>query len=172
MDLLPKVDRAGFRQLLNEYVALRIEAVEERTAEQAAQTIERTEKLQSDLWSRTVALADKQPTGETTLFVQSVNKLIGLYQTWITVGFYFRLPGVVWLVLFGLAIVVMAMGGYASALSSRRRLIVINMSAALAFSVVLLLVVALGRPHRHLSTATRSAMLDLQDSFRSMQSQP
>ncbi len=66
-----------------------------------------------------------------------------------------------------------AMGGYETGMSSRRRLIVIALWTALAFSVVLVLVVALDRPHQHLSTATQAAMFDLQEDIRrSMQSQP
>jgi hypothetical protein len=90
----------------------------------------------------------------------------------ITVGIHYRLPEIVWGVLFGLAIVAIAMGGYGSALSSRRRLIAIGLSAALAFSVVLLLLVAMDRPHQILATASQAAMLDLQESIRSMQAQP
>jgi hypothetical protein len=51
-------------------------------------------------------------------------------------------------------------------------LIAISVSAALAFSVVLLLVVGLDRPGQHLSNATQAAMLDLQASIHSTQSQP
>jgi hypothetical protein len=101
-----------------------------------------------------------------------VNEVIDLHETRVTVGIHYRLPGFIWSVLFGLAIVALGMGGYASALSSRRRLIAIALSAALAFSVVLLLVVALDRPHKHLSTATQEAMLDLQESIRSTQPPP
>jgi hypothetical protein len=53
------------------------------------------------------------------------------------------------------------------------RLLVMALWTALAFSVVLVLVVALDRPHQHLSTATQAAMFDLQEDIRrSMQSQP
>ena len=124
------------------------------------------------VWSRAAILADQQPTPVSALFVQSVHEVIDLHQARITVGIHYRLPGIIWSVLFGLAIVALAMGGYASALASGRRLIAIGLSTALAFSVVLLLVVALDRPHQHLSTATQAAMLDLQESIRSMQSQP
>lgn len=58
------------------------------------------------------------------------------------------------------------MGGYAMALSSNRRMIAIPLSAGLAFSVVVVLVVLLDRPHQHLSRVTQPAMLDLQDTMR------
>jgi hypothetical protein len=172
-DLLPAADRAEIRQLLREYVALRIEAVDAGTAQQVQQAIDRSEELQSVLWSRAAILAGQKPTPVSALFVQSVNEVIDLHETRITVGIQYRLPGIIWIVLFGLAILAVAMGGYASALSSSRRLTAISLSAALAFSVVLLLVVALDRPHLELSRVTQAAMLDLQESIgRSIPSQP
>ena len=87
-------------------------------------------------------------------------------------GIHYRLPAIIWVVLLGLAILAMAMGGYTTGLSGSRRLIAITLAAALAFSVVLVLVVALDRPHHRLSSVTQAAMLDLQESIRrSMQSQ-
>ena len=171
-DLLPAADRAEVRQLLSDYVTLRIEAVEAGTAQQVQQAIDRSEELQSVMWSTAATYADQHPTPVSALFVQAVNEVIDLHETRITVGIHYRLPGIIWTVLFGLTILALAMGGYASALSSRRRLIAISLSAALAFSVVLLLVMALDRPHQHLSTTTQAAMLDLQESIRSTQSQP
>ncbi len=171
-DLLPSADRAEVRQLLNDYVTLRIEALEDGTAQQIEQAIDRSEELHSALWSRAATFAGEQPTPVSALFVQSVNEVIDLHETRITVGIHYRLPGIIWIVLFGLAVVATGMGGYASALSSNRRLTAVSVSAALAFSVVLLLVVELDRPHQHLSDATQAAMLDLQEGIRSKPSHP
>jgi hypothetical protein len=67
----------------------------------------------------------------------------------------------------------MAMGGYATGLTGSRRFVTITLSAAMAFSVVLSLVVSLDRPQQHLSRTTLPAMLDLQESIRgSMDTQP
>jgi hypothetical protein len=165
-DLLPEPDRTEVRQLLFEYVNLRLEAAEHGTAQQLDEAIERSEELQAILWSRSAALADRRPTPTIALFVSSVNELIDLRETRVTLSLHYRLPGVIWIVLLGLAVLAMAMAGYATALSSNRRVIAIPLSAALAFSVVLALVVLLDRPHHHLSRVTQSAMLDLQESIR------
>ena len=72
-----------------------------------------------------------------------------------------------------LAIVAMAIGGYDTGLSGSRRFIAITLSAALAFSVVLALVIVLERPHQHLYVISQAPMIDLQEDIRrSMQSQP
>ena len=85
----------------------------------------------------------------------------------------YRLPELTWLVLYGLAILAMAMGGYAVGYSGSRRSISLALAMASAYSVVLMLVVGLDRTEKHLSTVTQSAMLDLQESIgRSIGSQP
>lgn len=169
-DLLPDADRAEIRQLLHDYVNLRIEAVQSGTEKQIEQAVERSEDLQRDLWSKAVTIADQQPTPISALFVQSLNELIDIHETRITVGIHNRLPGFTWMVLYGLAILAMVMGGYDTGLYGRRRVIAITVSAAVAFSVVLALVIVLDRPQQHLSMTTQAVMIDLQeDIHRSMQ---
>ena len=160
-DLLPETDRAEVRQLLHDYAALRVEAVDSGQAEQVERAIERSQELHGVLWSRATALAEQRPTPTSALFVQSVNELIDLHQTRITLGLRYRLPGVIWAVLMGLVVLAMAMGGFATGLSDSPRLVIVTLSAALAFSVVLMLAVSLDRPYHHLSDVTRAALTDL-----------
>jgi len=76
-------------------------------------------------------------------------------------------------VLYGLAILAMAMGGFNTGLDGGYRAVSITLAAALAFSVVFTLVIEMDRPHQHLSTATQAAMIDLQEDIRrSMQGTP
>ncbi len=157
-DLLPEPDRDELRQLLHDYAALRIEAVESGQEEQVQRAIERSQELQGILWSRAAALAEERPTPTSALFVQAVNELIDLHETRLTVGLRYRLPGLVWGVLIGLALLAHAMGGYATGLSGSRRLVPITLSTALAFSVVLVLIVSLDRPFHHLSDVTQAAI--------------
>jgi hypothetical protein len=173
-DLLPKTDRAEVRQLLHEYVNLHVEAMQNGTEEQIEQAINRSEELQSDLWSRAIAIADQQPTPISALFVQSLNELIDMHEKRITVSIHHRLSGNIWTMLYGLAILALVMGGYDSGLSGGRRTIAIPLSAAVAFALVLSFVMALDRPsHNRLLTSTQAAMIDVQEDIRrSMQSQP
>jgi len=172
-DLLPEADRAEIRQLLHDYVALRIEAVQQGTEQQIEQAIARSEKLQSALWSRAVAVVNRQPTPVASLVVQSLNEVFDLHEKRITLGIHYRLPGIIWMVLCGVAILALAMGGYDGGLSGSRRIIAISVATAVAFSVVFLLVIALDRPYQHLSSTSEAAMLDLRESIRrSMQSRP
>jgi hypothetical protein len=172
-DLLPEADRAKIRQLLYDYVTLRVEAGRNGTRELTEQAIDRAKVLQSDLWSKAAAVATQQPTPISALFLQSLNQLIDLHEKRITIGIHYRLPAFIWAVLYCLAILAMGMAGYDSGLTGSHRMIGITLSAALAFSVVLVLVVALDRPWQHLSTDRQAPMIDVEEDIRrSMQSKP
>ena len=167
-DALPAAVRAEVRQHLVEYVSVRVDALQDGTPQRLQEARDRSEELQSVLWSTAVTFADEHPSSVTTLFMRSMNQVIDLHEERITVSIHYRLPGILWIVLYGLVIFANAQGGYAGALSSQRRLLPITITATLAFSVVLLLVISLDRPHHALSTVSYAAMLDLQESIRSM----
>jgi hypothetical protein len=172
-DMLPEADRAEVRQLLRDYVDLRVEALSADTEEEVVREIEASEKLQGDLWSIATAIADQHPTPISALFVQSLNGLIDMYGKKVTVSFRYRLPGVIWTMLYGLAFLAMAIGGFGIGVSGSRSVVSVTLAAALAFSIVFTLVVALDRPDQHLSTAAQAVMIDLQEDVRrSMQGSP
>jgi len=172
-DLLPDAERAEVRQLLQDYVDLRVKALQSDVGEEVRQAIGRSEKLQSDLWSRATEIAERYPTPISALFVQSVNEMIDTHAKRITLLIRYRLPETIWIVLYGLAILAMAMGGYDTGISGSRSTVSVTLAAALAFSVVFTLVIGLDRPHQHLSTATQAVMIDLQEDIRlSMQDSP
>jgi hypothetical protein len=172
-DMLPEADRAEVRQLLRDYVDLRVESLSGDTEEEIKRAIDASEKLQGDLWSVATAITAQHPTPISALFVQSLNELIDNYEKKITVSFRYRLPGFIWMVLYSLAFLAMAIGGYDTGVSGSRSIVPVTLVAALAFSVVFTLVVELDRPDQHLSTAAQEVMIDLQeDVHRSMQGSP
>jgi len=166
-DLLPEPDRDSVRRLLYDYVNLRLETVqlggEGKTDDHFLETmITQAEKQQNELWSIAVSIADRYPTPISALFLQSLNELIDLHQMRITVALQHRMPGIFWFALCGLTILAMIVGGYDAGLSSGRRSVITTMSVALAFSLVMLLVVALDRPKQRLSVVNQAALMDVQ----------
>jgi len=160
--LLPETARAKIRQSLYEYVTLRIELSQLETIHQVEQSLEKSEALQSIMWSRAVTVADQQPTPISALFLQSLNQLIDTHATRVTLGIHYRLPGSILIVLYGLTIITMVMGGYGSGLSRYHHVTTLTLLTSLVFSVVLTLVVVLDRPWPRLASVTQEAMIDVQ----------
>lgn len=171
-DVLPEADRLEVQRLLYDYVTLLVEAAQNGTAERFEQAADQAGEIQNDLWSKAFESVARQPTPISALLLDSLDEVSDLYETRITLGIRYRLAGLVWIVLFGLAIVALTLGGYDNGLSRDRNLPAVTLSAAVAFSVVILMVVALDRPEQHLS-ATQAVLLDTREDIRhSMESRP
>ena len=72
------------------------------------------------------------------------------------------MPGIFWIAPCGLTILAMIIGGYDAGLNSGRRSVTTLMSMALAFSLVMLLIVALDCPQQRLSEVNQAALVDVQ----------
>ena len=129
-DLLPAAERPAVQRLLREYVSLRVVAEQAEDEQRVARALDRSEALQGELWSRAVESAAQAPTPVSALFVQSLNELIDVHEKRVTLAFRYRLPGIIWVVLYGLVILAMAMGGFDSGVSGSRRLIRLTNSVA------------------------------------------
>ncbi|HEU0174911.1 MAG TPA: hypothetical protein VFV58_11665 [Blastocatellia bacterium] len=97
-DLLPEPHRTEIRDLLREYVDVRLEGVRSGNIEQA---IARSEELHRQLWSQAVAAREKDSSPIFIgYFIQSLNDVIALHTRRLTVGREFRIPTTIWIVLF------------------------------------------------------------------------
>ena len=172
-DLLPEPDRTVIRGLLSDYVSLLVQVVGTDDNLQIEQGIQQSGELHTELWSRAVEVATQAPTPISALFVQSLNDVIDLQEARLTFSVRYRLSAMLWISLYGLAIIAMALGGFDSGCHSNRRFVAVDTATAVAFSVVLALVAALDRPHQYLPSATQEAMVDVEDHIhQSMESEP
>ncbi len=164
--LLPEPQRSEIMDLLREYTELRAHGM---TESRIADVISRSEELQEQLWSRSVAVANKNTaTIMTGLFVQSLNEMIDLHSKRVFVGLNSRIPISIWLVLFGLAFIGMASVGYQSGLTGTRRSPGMPI-LTLAFAAVFFLIVDLDRGHEGVLRVSQQMMIDL---LRTMQATP
>ena len=165
-DLLEPSDRNEIQHILYDYVNLRLEILEDGWFQKIQEGIAKSEEIQSELWSRAVAIAVRNPTPLSSLFLQSLNDLIDLHQERVTVGIHHRMPGIFWIALYGLTVLAMIIGGYDAGLAGGRRSATTLLSVSLAFSVVLILVVALDRPQIELLKVNQAALVDLQHAMQ------
>ena len=160
--MLPEPMRTETQQLFREYVDVRLEAVQPGKLSYA---ITRSEELQNRLWAQAVAASEKDRSPILALFVQSLNEVIDLHATRMMAALRSRVPAPIWIVLFLLSFLSMAMMGYHEALTNSRRSIAV-LALILGFSSVLFLIVDLDRPRQGTLQVSQQAMIDLRNSMK------
>jgi hypothetical protein len=159
--MLPEPMRTEARSRLKEYVDVRLEGVQPG---KTAQAIAKSQELQNRLWSLASAVAEKDRTAITSLFIQSLNQVIDLHAQRIMAGLQSRIPSAIWIGLYLLAILAMSSMGYHQGFTSTRRSLAV-ITFVLAFSAVLLLISDLDRPGEGLLKVSQQSMLDLKNSM-------
>jgi len=144
------------RSLLRDYVDVRLAAVQGGVAE----GIRRSEELQNRLWADAVALARDNPDSIVVgLFVQSLNEVIDLHAKRITAGIRNRVPGVIWVALFAVAVISLgAMGYHAGLVRTSRSLAIV--AVGVTFTVVIGLVADLDSPREGFLKVSQQALVD------------
>lgn len=159
--MLPEPMRTETRNLLREYVDVRLEGAQGQNADQ---TISKSVELHDRLWSQAVAAVEKDRTLITGLFVQSLNEVIDLHAKRVMVGRRSRVPRAIWMALYLLAVLATAAMGYYEGVTGTRRSVAV-LALVLAFSAVLILVVDLDRPGEGLLRVSQQSMIDLRNSM-------
>jgi hypothetical protein len=160
--MLPEPMRTETQNLLREYVDVRLEAVQPGKLDQA---VVKSEELHNRLWSQAVAVAEKDRSPITGLFIQSLNEMIDLHATRVMAVLRSRVPGIIWIVLYVLAVLAMVMMGYHSGLAHSRRSIAV-IALVLGFSSVLYLIADLDRPGQGTLLVSQQSMIDLRKSMK------
>jgi hypothetical protein len=159
--MLPEPMATDSRNLLRDYVKIRLEGAQ---AGQAAQAIAKSEELHKLMWSQAVAAAQKERSPMTSLFMQSLNDVFGLHEKRVMAALYNRIPAAIWIGLYLLLVLAMAVMGYYEGMSGTRRSLAV-FGLVLAFSTVLCLIADLDRPGRGLLEVNQQSMIDLQKSM-------
>ena len=163
-DLLDQQHRTALRELLREYVDVRLQAAEGAPVEVS---LAKSVEIHARLWAQVSSAAIQSPNTNTALAVQSINAVIDIHEKRLTAAVHNRIPGVVWLGLLLISALTMTTIGVQVGLTGKRRLIAV-IPLALAFSVLVTLVVDLNRPQSGLITIGQQAMLDVQRGMRAM----
>ena len=156
---LDEPDRASTRNLLREYVEVRLAAAADPEALlESAMT--RSEEIHGELWS---IVEDNVRQGNESdimaLFVESVNEVIDVHSLRLE-AVDLRLPRMLGLVLYAATILSFLLVGVANSGDKKRDFLAI-VFFALAYVAVLMIVVDLDRPQQGLLTVSQTAMSDL-----------
>lgn len=165
--MLPEPMSAESRRLLRDYLEVRIAGAASRRLDQLQQAAAKSEELHRQLWSQAVAAAQKERSPMTSLFAQALNDVISVHEKRIIAGVHSRVPGAIWIGLYLLLVIAMAVMGYYEGTSGTiRSLAVFGM--VIAFSAVFALIADLDRPGAGILEVNQQAMLDVQRSMNNM----
>ena len=150
------------RDLLRDYVAARLEAVQPG---KLAQEIRRSEDIQQKVWTEAETVGNHNPNSIIVgLFVQSLNQMIDVHAARLQAGLRSRIPSAIWLGLLTVAVLSLAAMGYLEGLAGTRRSLAV-FAVAVAFSVVIELIADLDRPQEGVLRVSQQALLDVQRSM-------
>src|SRR6478672_10427857 len=155
---LPEPASSEIRELLREYVPLRIQLTASGDIEA---DIKKSAEILSQLWTITEGVAKTTNQGDlVSTFVESANETIDLHESRVTAR-NARVPETVVLLLFVGSALSLGMLGYSAGLTRRRSLL----SAAvliIALGAVLTIVVDLDRPREGLIQVSQQPLIDVQ----------
>lgn len=164
-EFLPEPYRTEVKSLLRRYVEVRVEFCAAGADMPRANRAEgEIVNLQRELWSRTAAVAGREPRLLTTnLFIQSLNETIDLDAKQLF-ALENHVPQAVWLVVYTLASLALFTTGAACGLGGARSVIP-NLVMPFAIAILLILAVDLDRPRQGLVRMDQKTLLRLRDSM-------
>ena len=158
---LPEPASTQIRELLREYVPIRIVPADAKPADLAA-GIQRSQQILDEVWAISEDLARTTDQGDlVSLYLDSLNETIDLNETRIIAGLYARVPETVVILLVGGAALSLGMVGYSAGLT-RRRSLLSAVVLVVALGAVLMIVIDLDRPREGFITVSQQPLIDLQ----------
>jgi len=157
-DFLDEADREATRDLLREYVEIRLAAASDTTLYESA--ISRSEEIHGQLWSLVAQNVTRgNESAIMALFVDSINEVIDVHSLRLA-AIQLRLPRQLGIVLYAATLLSFLLVGVSSSANGKRDTLTI-MLFALAFVTVFMIIVDLDRAQEGLLTVSQSALSDL-----------
>ncbi len=158
--LLPEPHRAQCRGLLKQYVDIRVSLAADPTS--IPQALKDAEAIQEKLWAHAMELARADMNSDIgALFVESLNTMFDLHTSRVTVALQYRIPTVIWGVLFALTALSMTGVGFQFGILGRYS-VAANIILACSFALVVVLIADLDRATTGLLKVSQKPMIELQ----------
>ena len=161
-DLIDTEYKTEVKQLLRQYVDTRLQAVNSTNINNE---LRKSVEIHSLLWSEVSAAALARPNTNTSMMVQSINKIIDLHEMRVTAGLRNRIPISIWITLTAIAIMTMTTIGIKAGFTKPRGLVAV-IPMILAFAALTLLIVDLNRPQKGLFKVGQESLISLQKSMQ------
>ena len=162
--LLPEPHRSEVRALLGEYVDVRLKGA--LVPGELPRAISRSVELLDELWSRAAALEDEASTMPfAPALTQAVGQMIEMHWKRVNAGVYNRLPGTIWIGLYCMMGLGLAIAGYRAGVAGPRSMIA-TLISIVAFSTAITLITDIDRPQEGLLKVSQQAMVQMQARLR------
>lgn len=159
---LPEPAGSASRELLREYVPLRIAPVG-ATVEKLAPELARASEIQNELWAIAEELAGTAPDSDTlALYIMSLNETIDVATMRQTAAIYARVPETVLLLLFVGSALTLGMVGYSAGLTGRRSPLT-AIVLIVVLGAVITLIIDIERPQGGTLTVSQVPLIQLQE---------
>ena len=163
-DLLDNATRPVARNLLQQFVAIRMEMIQlsgNSDMSKLFELVKDSDRLHDKLWSvAESAMEDSENSESTGIFSQSVLAMIIAQDARLQAVLFNRISPVIWFTLYVMALMSMIIMGYQAGLTGARSGIA-TWTLAITFSVVMALVMDLDRPNQSLFSMNQQLMVDL-----------
>ena len=164
---LPQPDRAKIRQLLREYVDIRLAAAAAADSSLLAVVVTRSEEIHAELWSLTEPVALRDPGSVLIMgFVESLNLVIDVHANRSAAVLNRLAPSIGLAILFVTALSVVVVG-FHNGLAGERHLVA-TVALVMVMVAVILLIVDLDRPAEGLLQVSQQTLIDLQRQFEAL----
>ena len=156
-DFLDNADRDATRDLLREYVEIRLATASDPTLYESA--ISRSEEIHGQLWSIVKNAIQSNESDIMALFVSSINEVIDVHSVRLA-AVELRLPRQLGIVLYVATLLSFLLVGISNSANGKRDTLTIFLFA-LAFVTVFIIIVDLDRSQEGLLTVSQSALSNL-----------
>jgi hypothetical protein len=157
-EFLPEPFRTDTRKLIVDYVNIRVELTKD--ASKLDYAMSRSQQILDSLWYKTAQLPKTNLSPAIfSLFASSVNTLVDNYNQRVTINLEYRIPPIIFLVLFFVTFFCMLVLGYQFGISGKGNFKIFTL-LALTFSAVMFLILVLDNPK--LSRLNQKPLLTLQ----------
>ncbi|MGA9523041.1 MAG: hypothetical protein WBV82_16350 [Myxococcaceae bacterium] len=162
-NFLPPGEDALSKELLRQYVDLRLQQPD---AESFPRLLQESERVHARLWSLASRAADEAPNSiPLGTYINALNEVIDLHEERLSVAVRDRLPSTFLVTLFGAAALAMGVLGLSTGQTGSRNLVA-SLPFILVLAALLSLIADLDRPEMRTATVGQGAMKDLQRTIR------
>ena len=161
-DFLPEAEGIAVRELLREYVDVRLAAAE---TGDVATAIARSEQIQTLLWAHAAKNMNANPDSIAGgLFIETLNDVIDLHAKRLLIAVRSRIPSTIWIALYLVAFFAFGTMGYHGGLAATNRSFAL-LAVAVIFSAVIWLIRDLDTAQEGTLRVSQQVMIDLRNSM-------